>query len=57
MGDIVDPLGAKFAAEIPLLWQHQHDKPVGIAEFGKPTKKGIPFKATIVRILEDGPLK
>lgn len=57
MGDIVDPLGAKFAAEIPLLWQHQHDKPVGMAKFGKPTKSGIPFTATIAKILEGGPLK
>lgn len=21
-GDVVNPLGAKFAAELPLLWQH-----------------------------------
>src|SRR5690606_24123405 len=38
VGDIVDPLGAKFAPEIPLLWQHKHDKPVGVAKLGKPTK-------------------
>lgn len=57
MGDIVDPMGAKFAAEIPLLWQHMHDKPVGAAEFGKPTKKGIPFKATIAKLEDAGPLK
>ena len=57
MGDIVDPLGAKFAAEIPLLWQHQHDKPVGIAKFGKPTKSGIPFTASLAKIADAGPLK
>lgn len=57
VGDIVDPLGAKFAPEIPLLWQHQHDKPVGVAKFGKPTKSGIPFTATIAKVAEDGPLK
>lgn len=57
MGDIVDPLGAVFEKEIPLLWQHRHDSPVGITEFGKPTKSGIPFKATIARIVEDGQLK
>jgi len=57
VGDIVDPLGAKFAPEIPLLWQHQHDKPVGVAKFGKPTKGGIPFTATIAKVAEDGPLK
>lgn len=57
MGDIVDPMGAKFAKEIPLLWQHQSDKPVGSAEFGEPTKKGIPFVATIASIDEPGALK
>ena len=57
MGDIVDPMGAQFAKEIPLLWQHKHDSPVGIAEFGKPTAAGIPFKATVARVLEDGKLK
>ena len=57
MGDIVDPMGAKFAAEIPLLWQHQHDKPVGMAKFGKATKTGIPFTASLPEISEAGPLK
>ena len=57
VGDIVDPLGAKFAPEIPLLWQHQHDKPVGVAKFGKPTKDGIPFTATVAKVAEDGPLR
>lgn len=57
MGDIVDPMGAKFAAEIPLLWQHQHDKPVGTAKFGKATKTGIPFTASLPEIAESGPLK
>lgn len=56
-GDIVEPLGAKFAAELPLLWQHRHDSPVGIVKFGKPTAKGIPFTASIVRIETDGELK
>lgn len=57
VGDIVDPLGAKFADEIPLLWQHQHDKPVGFAKFGKATKAGIPFTASLPAIAEAGPLK
>lgn len=57
VGDIVDPLGAKFAKSIPLLWQHQHDKPVGSAEFGKASKSGIPFRASIAKIVEAGPLK
>ena len=57
MGDIVEPMGAKFAAEIPLLWQHQHDKPVGYARFGRATKSGIPFTANLPNIAEAGPLK
>lgn len=57
MGDIVEPMGAKFAKEIALLWQHKHDSPVGMAEFGRPTKNGIPFKAVVANISEDGPLK
>lgn len=57
VGDIVESMGAKFAPEIPLLWAHKHESPVGIAELGKPTKKGIPFRAVIAKIAEDGPLK
>ena len=57
MGDIVEPLGAKFAAELPLLWQHDHHSPVGHVRFGKPTAKGIPFKATISKVDEEGELK
>lgn len=57
VGDIVEPLGAKFADEMPLLWQHEHGKPVGIAKFGKATKSGIPFTASLPKIDEPGPLK
>jgi HK97 family phage prohead protease len=57
MGDIVDPLGASYAAEIPLLWQHKHDQPVGTAVFGKATKTGIPFTASLPIIQEAGALK
>lgn len=57
VGDIVDPMGASFASEIPLLWQHQHDKPVGTAVFGKATKNGIPFTASLPVITESGALK
>jgi len=35
MGDIVEPMGAKFALPMPLLWQ-------------QPTKAGIPFTARLV---------
>lgn len=57
VGDIVDPMGASYAEEIPFLWQHQHDKPVGFARLGKATKAGIPFTAEFPVIEEPGPLK
>lgn len=56
-GDIVDPLGVKFQNPLPLLWQHQHDKPIGHVVFDKPTAKGITFTATLPKIEEAGPLK
>ncbi len=57
MGDIVDPLGAKFVTPMPLLWQHNHAEPVGTVEFAQPTKKGIPFAASLPVIKEAGRLK
>lgn len=57
MNDIVDPMGAQFAETIPLLWQHDSSKPIGHTEFGKPTKKGIPFTARLPVIKEAGALK
>jgi uncharacterized protein len=56
-GDSVDPLGAKFTAPMPLLWQHDAHKPVGQMTFARPTKSGIPFKAQIPKISEAGTLK
>jgi uncharacterized protein len=55
--DIVEPLGAKYSVPMPLLWQHNHDQPVGHVEFAKPDAKGIPFKARIMKLDEDGALK
>jgi HK97 family phage prohead protease len=57
MGDIVEPLGAKFKTPMPLLWQHQHDQPVGNVVFASPTAKGIPFEAKLPIIQEAGRLK
>lgn len=57
VNDIVDPLGASYASSIPLLWQHRSDKPVGRAELGKATKKGIPFTARLPKVKEAGALK
>jgi HK97 family phage prohead protease len=57
VGDIIDPMGVKFAADMPFLWQHRHDQPIGRVKFGKPTKKGIPFEAEIAQTDEPGALK
>jgi len=56
-GDIVDPLGAKFAKEIPLLLFHDSNQPVGRVRLGKATKEGIPFEASIPHVKEPGRLK
>ena len=57
MGDVVEPMGATFAAELPLLWQHDHAAPIGHVRFGKPTPKGIPFTAQIANVLDPGVVK
>lgn len=48
MGDIVEPMGAKFAIPMPLLWQHDSRAPIGQVTFAKATKDGIPFTAQIL---------
>lgn len=57
MLDIVEPMGAKFTTPMPLLWQHNHDKPIGHVTFAKAGKDGIPFRAEIPKIKEAGTLK
>lgn len=57
VGDIVDPMGAKFSDSIPLLWQHRHDSPIGKAFLNKPTKSGIKYRAQVANVDEEGPLK
>jgi HK97 family phage major capsid protein/HK97 family phage prohead protease len=57
MGDIVEPLGARFALPMPLLWQHDATQPVGHVEFAQPTEKGIPFRAVLPHVKEAGRLK
>ncbi|HHM9405962.1 TPA: phage major capsid protein [Pseudomonas aeruginosa] len=57
VGDIVEPLGVEFKNPLPLLWQHDHDKPVGTVKFDKPTAKGITFTAKLADVQEEGKLK
>jgi len=56
-GDIVNPLGAKFALPMPLLWQHDARLPVGQLTFAKPQKNGIPFKGMLPKVKEAGNLR
>jgi HK97 family phage major capsid protein/HK97 family phage prohead protease len=57
LGDVVEPMGAKFSTPMPLLWMHDSSKPVGQVTFAKATKQGIPFKARIERTSEPGTVK
>src|ERR1700722_3382961 len=52
--DIVEPLGLTFAKDAPLLLNHDHSRPVGTVQFGSPTVRGLPFKATIAKVSEPG---
>lgn len=57
VGDIIEPLGVKFANPLPLLLYHDHRSPVGTVRFDKPTKDGITFTAQLPAIAEPGRLK
>jgi HK97 family phage prohead protease len=57
MGDIIEPLGVKFSNPLAFLWQHDHERPIGVCNFKKPTKDGIDFVAEIASINEPGTLK
>jgi HK97 family phage major capsid protein/HK97 family phage prohead protease len=48
-GDIVMPEGAKFQLPIPLLWQHDHQSPIGEVTSVKVTAEGIEIKAQLVK--------
>lgn len=54
MLDIVEPLGARFKIPMPLLLYHNSEKPVGRVDFAKPTKEGIPFRASLPNVTEPG---
>jgi len=48
-GDIVMPEGAEFQLPIPLLWQHDHQAPIGEVTSVKVTPEGIEIKAKLVK--------
>lgn len=55
--DVIDPMGVKVAADIPLFMHHDQKLVVGRAVFGRPEKKGIPFEATLPKVVEAGSLR
>lgn len=57
MGDVVDPMGARYVLPMPLLLDHDSTQQVGHVEFAKPSKNGIPFKAVITSIDTPGKAK
>jgi hypothetical protein len=57
VGDIVEPLGAKFTTPMPLLMDHIGPQRVGRVEFAVVTPTGIPFKAWLPFVKEPGLLK
>ena len=48
-GDVVMPEGAEFTLPIPLLWQHDHQSPIGQVTQVKVTANGIEIKATLAK--------
>lgn len=57
MGDIVEPEGASYSLPLPLLWQHDHAKPVGTVDFAEASSKGIKFRAKLAKVAEAGALR
>lgn len=57
MGDIVEPLGARFSLPIPLLYQHASALPVGEVFEARATKDGIAVNARIFKAAESRTLK
>jgi HK97 family phage major capsid protein/HK97 family phage prohead protease len=57
MGDIVEPLGAKFSLPMPLFMHHDSSLPVGRVVHARATKDGINFRAELPIINEPGTVK
>lgn len=46
-GDTIDPLGLEFVLPIPLLWQHDPERPIGEVISAKVTPQGVTFRAVV----------
>lgn len=57
VGDIVEPLGLKFAESLPLCLHHDHRLVVGRVSFSKATSAGLPFTAQLPNVVEEGALR
>jgi HK97 family phage prohead protease len=57
LGDVIDPMGAKFKNPLALLHQHDSTLPIGTVKLKRATPEGIEFSATIPKIAEPGTLK
>ena len=57
MDDVIEPLGATFAAELPLLLFHDTRQPVGHVRLQAPTTDGIRFSATLPNVSAAGKLR
>ena len=55
--DIVEPQGVQYRGPVNLYLYHDTNRPVGTVEFGKATKQGIPFTATIPDVREFGTVR
>ena len=56
-GDIVEPSGANFVLPIPLLWQHDREKPIGEVVAAQVTEKGNEVEIHLAQTQEPGKLK
>lgn len=56
-GDVIESLGISFSNPVPLLWQHDMKKPVGLVKFDAPTAEGVTFTAELADVAEPGTLK
>jgi HK97 family phage prohead protease len=57
VNDIMDPFGMRVYGPVNLFLHHKQELPVGHVEFGRPSKKGIPFEAMIPDVQEAGTVK
>jgi HK97 family phage major capsid protein len=56
-GNVFEPAGFTFRNPIPLLFHHDNERPIGVATLGAPTAAGVPFEASIPRVVDPGPLR